>query len=229
MLQVSRWYVFIPTLLAVSQIKFFCQRKGRKKITWKTQILLGDLMFCWPCIIVYQCNKTNVMHFSFSLLRIKGPVHVSSITCSSLGGVTQTAFGILRAYNVSCSAVARLQFHFNRTTALQLTYARHIRNAVCSVPPEDEQVMLETCRGPWFSINWIKSASRWFHCTNCWDSSIKINLKRWDAIMANEFKCFYGENTSRRILLRKWKYGWNCFTTWPLQRECYVPWSWLVY
>jgi hypothetical protein len=29
------------------------------------------LMFCWPCIIVYQYNETKVMHFSFSLLRIK--------------------------------------------------------------------------------------------------------------------------------------------------------------
>jgi hypothetical protein len=30
------------------------------------------LLFCWPCIIVYQYNETNVMHFSLSLLRIKG-------------------------------------------------------------------------------------------------------------------------------------------------------------
>jgi hypothetical protein len=29
------------------------------------------IMFCWPCIIVYQYNETNVMHFSFSLLKIK--------------------------------------------------------------------------------------------------------------------------------------------------------------
>jgi hypothetical protein len=31
-----------------------------------------DLMFCWPCIIVYQYSETNVMHFLFNLLRIKG-------------------------------------------------------------------------------------------------------------------------------------------------------------
>jgi hypothetical protein len=37
---------------------------------------------------------------------------------------------------------------------------------VVSVPPEDEQVMLETCRGTWFSINWMKSVSRWFHYTD---------------------------------------------------------------
>jgi hypothetical protein len=29
------------------------------------------------------------------------PLHFSSITCSSSGGATQTAFGIVRAYNVS--------------------------------------------------------------------------------------------------------------------------------
>jgi hypothetical protein len=54
-------------------------------------------------------------------------------------------FDILRAYNVSCSAVARLQFHCKRATALQLTYARNIPNAVCLAPPEDEQVLLGTC------------------------------------------------------------------------------------
>jgi hypothetical protein len=38
--------------------------------------------------------------------------------------------------------------------------------AVCVAPPEDQQVMLGTCRGPWFSVNWLKSASRWFHYTD---------------------------------------------------------------
>jgi hypothetical protein len=33
--------------------------------------LLSYLMFCWQCIIVYQYNETNIMHFSFILLRIK--------------------------------------------------------------------------------------------------------------------------------------------------------------
>jgi hypothetical protein len=52
----------------------------------------------------------------------QGPVHVSSITCSSSVGATKTALGILRAYNVP--------------------------TAVCVAPPEDEKVILETCRGP---------------------------------------------------------------------------------
>jgi hypothetical protein len=29
------------------------------------------LMYCWPCIIVYQYSETNVMHVSFNLLRNK--------------------------------------------------------------------------------------------------------------------------------------------------------------
>jgi hypothetical protein len=32
-------------------------------------------------------------------------------------------------------------------------YAHNIPNVVCSAPPVDEQVMLETCRGLWFSIH----------------------------------------------------------------------------
>jgi hypothetical protein len=82
------------------------------------------IMFCWPCIIVYQYSKTNVMHFLFSWLRIK-PLHISRITCSSSGGVTQTALGILRA-----------------------CYVSWLHRAVCVAPPEDEKVMLETYRGP---------------------------------------------------------------------------------
>jgi hypothetical protein len=94
----------------------------------------------------------------------QGPLHVSSITCLSSGGVPQTAFGIMLAYNVSwlwhsCSETA--------IVSLQLTlYSSNIPNAVCGAPPEDEQVMLETCKGPWFAINWMKSASRWFHYTD---------------------------------------------------------------
>jgi hypothetical protein len=46
----------------------------QKNTTYLT--LLGEpvqmnLMFYWPCIIVYQYNETNVMHFLFNLLRIK--------------------------------------------------------------------------------------------------------------------------------------------------------------
>jgi hypothetical protein len=51
--------------------------------------------------IKHQYNETNMMHFSFRLLRIKS-LYVLSITGSSSGAATQTALGILcAAYNVS--------------------------------------------------------------------------------------------------------------------------------
>jgi hypothetical protein len=31
-----------------------------------------SLIFCWPCIIVYQYSETNVMQFLFNLLSIMG-------------------------------------------------------------------------------------------------------------------------------------------------------------
>jgi hypothetical protein len=64
-----------------------------------------------------QYNETNVMHFSFSLLRIKGTATVPQSTA------------IISTQYTKCFSAA---------------------------PPEDEQVMLETCRGPWFTVNWIK-------------------------------------------------------------------------
>jgi hypothetical protein len=33
--------------------------------------IMLNLMFCWPCIIVYQYSATDVMHFLFSLLGMK--------------------------------------------------------------------------------------------------------------------------------------------------------------
>jgi hypothetical protein len=112
-------------------------------------------MFCWPCIIVYQYNETNVTHFSFSLLRIKRlymfralPVHPQE--------------AIHKRYLVCCVRVTIAVSLQSWHSQLAL-YARNIPSAVYAVPPEDGQVTLETCRGAWLSINWKKSASRWFH------------------------------------------------------------------
>jgi hypothetical protein len=59
---------------------------------------------------------------------------VSGITRSSSGGAIQKALGILRACYVGC-------------TRIGVEYTS-IPSAVCEAHPEDEQVMLETCRGP---------------------------------------------------------------------------------
>jgi hypothetical protein len=44
-----------------TQIHLYCKQRTR-----------NTFMFCWLCNIEYQCDKTNVMHFLFNLLRIKG-------------------------------------------------------------------------------------------------------------------------------------------------------------
>jgi hypothetical protein len=116
-------------------------------------------------------NQRDTLFIQF--VENQGPLHASSITCLSSGGATQMAFGILRAYNVSwlwhvCS--------FTATFHSQLTYALSIPIVVCAAPPEDEQVMLETCRGPWFSINWMKSASRFFELL-CYTRRVNIKAE----------------------------------------------------
>jgi hypothetical protein len=54
------------------------------------------VMFCWPCIIVYQYSETNVMHLLFNLLRIKGLYIFRALVAHP-----QEALGILRACYVS--------------------------------------------------------------------------------------------------------------------------------
>jgi hypothetical protein len=56
-------------------------------------------------------------------------LHISRITCSSSEGATHAALGTLRACYVSW------------------LHTRNIPSSVCEAPPEDNQGMLETCRG----------------------------------------------------------------------------------
>jgi hypothetical protein len=46
--------------------------------------------------------------------------------------------------------------------------------------------MLETCRGTWFSINWMKSASRWFHYTDTLSFSQPFYNRLYDLIQSND-------------------------------------------
>jgi hypothetical protein len=98
---------------------------------------------------VSQYNETNVIHFSFNLVRIKG-----LYTFRALFAHPQVA--LHKRHLVYCVRMPQ------PTDIIRTQYTK----AVCAGPPEDKQVMLETCRGPWFSLNWMKSASRWFHYTD---------------------------------------------------------------
>jgi hypothetical protein len=95
------------------------------------------------------------MHFSFNLLRIKGFYMLRAL-------LAHPQEALHKRHLVCCVRIMSLQScHSQRTL-----YARKIPRSVCREPPEDEQVMLEKCRGLWVSINWMKSASRWIHYTD---------------------------------------------------------------
>jgi hypothetical protein len=102
-------------------------------------------MFCRTCIIEYQYNETNMMHFSFSLLRIKGLYVFRALLSHPQEAIHKKAFSIFRAY---------VSWLWHRCSELQPCHgqltldASNIPNAVCATPPEDEQVMFEKCRGP---------------------------------------------------------------------------------
>jgi hypothetical protein len=76
-----------------------------------------------------QYTETNVMHFSFNLLRIK---------CHYM-------FQALLAHPQEALQKRHLVYCV-QTCHSQLTYARNTPHAVCVAPPEDEKVMLETRR-----------------------------------------------------------------------------------
>jgi hypothetical protein len=54
------------------QWSFFLQTKYLLAICSEIMVLeitenKCRLMFCWPCVVVYQCSETNVMHFLYSV------------------------------------------------------------------------------------------------------------------------------------------------------------------
>jgi hypothetical protein len=99
------------------------------------------------------------MHFSFNLFRTTG-LYVFRALLAHPQGVLHKRHLLccVRVMSIGCgTVVVKLQPCHSQLTL----YARSIPNAVCIAPPEDEQVMLETCRSLWLSIDWMKSASGW--------------------------------------------------------------------
>jgi hypothetical protein len=101
-------------------------------------------MYCVS--VCYQYNETNVMHFSFNLLIIKGPyIFRALLTHPPEVLHKRHLVYYVRVMSVGCATIAvKLQSWHSQLTL----YARNIPSAVCAGPPEDEQVTLETCRGP---------------------------------------------------------------------------------
>jgi hypothetical protein len=72
-------------------------------------------------------KKRDALFIQF--IEHKGPLHVWSITCSSSGAATQTALGILRAYNVSWpSDIIRTQYTKCRFLSISWGWASNAPN-----------------------------------------------------------------------------------------------------
>jgi hypothetical protein len=89
-----------------------------------------DLMFCWPCIIVYRYSETKVMHFLFNLLRIEG-----LYMCQALLAHAQEALHKQHlAYCVCVTSLGCTRIGLELVQPTDVTRMQH--------------TMLETCRGP---------------------------------------------------------------------------------
>jgi hypothetical protein len=84
------------------------------------------------------------MHFSFSTMRIKGLYIFRALLAHPQESLHKWHLVYcVRIMSVGCGmVVASLQLCRSQLTL----YARNIPNAVCEAPPEDEQVIIETCR-----------------------------------------------------------------------------------
>jgi hypothetical protein len=94
--------------------------------------------------VLCRYNKINVMHFSFNLLRIKGLyMYRALLTYPQEVLNTRHLVHCMRRMSVGCGtfAVNSLQLCYRQLTL----YARNKPGSVCVTPPEDKQVMLNTC------------------------------------------------------------------------------------
>jgi hypothetical protein len=103
------------------------------------------------------------MQFSFNLLRIKGLYTFRALFAYPQEVLQKQHLVYCVRMSVGrCTVEVKLQPYHSQLTL----YARNIPNAIFVAPPDDKQIMLETCRSPWLSINWMKSVSRWFNYTD---------------------------------------------------------------
>jgi hypothetical protein len=82
--------------------------------------IFSNLMFCWPCIVIYQYNRANKMHYLLSFFFINSLYMFRALFCSSSGGTVCTATGIflcllcrLAASRVGVEAINRNKLKVN--------------------------------------------------------------------------------------------------------------------
>jgi hypothetical protein len=73
---------------------------------------MSQLIFCWPCIITYQYNESNMMHFSFYLFRIKGLYMFRALLAHPQELLYKRHLVYcLRVMSVGCATIAVTQHH----------------------------------------------------------------------------------------------------------------------
>jgi hypothetical protein len=118
----------------------FCSCETRDVTMWGSTDYKSEFLTNLIKVGTYNTNQggTGISqrdHFLFNLLRIKGLYMFRALLAHAQEALHKRHF-----------------IHCVRRSS-QLTYARNIPSAVCVTPPKDEQIMLETFRGPSFLIN----------------------------------------------------------------------------
>jgi hypothetical protein len=125
---------------------------------WGDVVLISIIFLCLSIMKTMWCTFRSI------LLRIKGLYMFRALFAHPQEALRKRHLVYcVSIISVVCATIAISLHTWHRQLTL---YARKKPSVDYAVPPEDEQVMLETCRGPWFSINWTKSASRWFNYTD---------------------------------------------------------------
>jgi hypothetical protein len=92
----------------------------------------------------FQYSETNVMHFLFNLLRIKCLYMFRALLAHLQEALHKRHLVYcVRVMSVGCT---RTGVELQRSRLTYEYHASSIPSDVCVAPPEDEQVMLETCR-----------------------------------------------------------------------------------
>jgi hypothetical protein len=90
-------------------------------------VITSNLMFCWPCIIVYQYSETNVL---FNLLRIKGLYMFRALLAHPQEVLHKRHLVYcVRIMSTGCTGTeVEFRFHFNSRSMLSKVIWRFIYN-----------------------------------------------------------------------------------------------------
>ena len=124
---------------------------------------------------LYFLLITNLMHFFVYLFIHFISLHVSSIECSSSGDRIVLIHHLVWLVCVSDSLVCRSDRH----TKQSLTQTNHIRWCINKIRfPDDERLMLETCREMKWINKYMKKCIRLVINKNLWRDARSTKYKK---------------------------------------------------